>query len=206
MSTLLPKAVIRGMSLIEMVVVTAVLSVLMVALTTTVANLYQANGYQEAQAHEVANARRGIDTFVNDVREMTYADNGAYPLVKMQPNLIGFYSDVTGNSNVEYVELGLMGTTTLVERIYDAASSSPMYNFTTPSQTRILSNYVQNQLEGTSTFLYYDQNGNLATSTTPITAIRYVTVQAIVNIDPTRNPGLFMLRSSAALRNIINGS
>jgi len=50
--------------------------------------------------------------------------------------------------------------------------------------------------------VYYDAEGSLATATSTVTDIRYVGVSIIVNIDPVRDPGQYMLRSSAALRNL----
>jgi hypothetical protein len=61
---------------------------------------------------------------------------------------------------------------------------------------------VQNGLQATSTFFYYDVNGTAVTNSSNITDVRYVEAQIIVNIDPIRDPGQFMLRSSAALRNV----
>jgi hypothetical protein len=52
-------------------------------------------------------------------------------------------------------------------------------------------------------FVYYDEDGKKATATTTATDIRYVGVNIIVNIDPVRDPGEYSLRSSAALRNLI---
>lgn len=192
-----------GMTLVEMLVVLAITSMLMVAIGTAIAALYRYNEYTIAESYQVANARTGVDRFVSDAREMTYADDGSYPLAVMKPNRIGFYSDVNRDNSVEYVEFTYTSSTTLVENIYHAGSSTPLYNLSTPDQTLTLSHYVQNQVEGTSTFLYYDKNGNQATTTTPITDIRYITIQSIINIDPQRDPGKFMLRESAALRNII---
>jgi hypothetical protein len=56
--------------------------------------------------------------------------------------------------------------------------------------------------QATSTFYYYDNTGKLATPTSTVTDIVYVGSQIIVNIDPIRDPGQFMLRSAAALRNL----
>ena len=50
-------------------------------------------------------------------------------------------------------------------------------------------------------FRYYDESG-VESSTSTVTEIKYVGVQVIVNIDPIRDPGEFMLRASASLRNL----
>ncbi len=195
---------IQGMTLVEMIVVTALFSILMVAIGNTVSSLYRANAYTFAQAYEVSNARRGIEVFTRDVREMTFADDGTFPLARMEETVIGFYSDIDRDNSVEYVEYELSSTTVFEKRIYNATGSPPVYNMTTPDETYYLSEYVQNIAQGTSTFMYYDTYGALATASTNVTDIRYITLQLIVNIDPVRAPGQFMLRTSSALRNIMD--
>jgi hypothetical protein len=141
-----------------------------------------------------------MDIMVRDIREMTFADDGSFPIARMEANRIGFYSDIDRDNSVEYVEYEL-ATTTLSKRIYGATGNPPVYG-TTPESTHILSEYVQNLVQATSTFYYYDSEGNPVTVSSDITDIVYIAAQIIVNIDPIRDPGEFMLKSSAALRNL----
>ena len=194
----------KGMTLVEMIIVTFLFSILMIALGNSVASLYKVNSYTVSQAYQVSNARKGVQALIRDVREMTFADDGTFPLARMESHLIGFYSDIDRDNSVEYVEYELATTTRLVKRVYNATGSPTTYNLSSPDEEYILSEYVQNLIQGTSTFFYYDTNGNEATATSSVTDIRFITVQAIVNIDPIRNPGQFMLRYSAALRNVID--
>lgn len=195
---------LRGMSFVEMIIVVAMFSLLMITIGNSVSNLYKANAYTFQQAYQVSNARSGVAGMSHDIREMTYGADGSYPLAIMQPNEIGFYSDINNDGVAEYVEYQLATTTSLLRRVYIPTGTPPTYNKATPNETDTLSTYVQNALQGTSTFMYYDMNGTLATSSTLVTSIRYIKMQAIVNIDPVRNPGEFMLQTSVALRNIIN--
>jgi len=195
---------IQGMTFVEMIIVTFLFSLLMVALGNSVANLYKTNAYTIGQSYQIFNARKGIQTMIQDIREMTFADDGTFPLARMEPHLIGFYSDIDRDQSVEYVEYELATSTVLTKRVYNAGTGTPLYDTSTPDETYILSEYVQNIIQGTSTFMYYDTNGALATPTSSVTDIRFVRVKSIVNIDPARNPGEFMLRSSAALRNVID--
>lgn len=190
-----------GMTLVEVVVTVSITSIVLLALGTAIASFYRNNAYTFAQANQVAEARRGIERMVRDIREMTYADDGTYPLVTMSTSTIGFYSDIDRDDSVEYVEF-VLASTTLMKYIYDATGTPPVYNTVTPDRQITLSTFVQNVNQGTSTFEYYDTNGAIAGATTTITDIRYVEVKLIVNVDPIRDPGEFMLRSSAALRNL----
>lgn len=190
-----------GFTLTETVIVIFIFALVMFAVFQSIATFYKYNAYSVAQSYQVDQARRGMDILVRDIREMTFADDGTFPLVITDDHSIGFYSDIDRDNSVEYVEYEL-ASTTLFKYIYNATGSPASYSTTTPDETHILSEYVQNLNQGTSTFYYFDVEGNMATATTSITDIVYVAAQIIVNIDPVRDPGEFMLKSSAALRNL----
>lgn len=194
----------KGMTLVEVIVVSTIFSVVMAVLTLSISSLYRTNAYTMAQASEVYNARHGVQIMVRDIREMTFADDGTFPLARMEDNLVGFYSDIDRDDSVEYIEYELATTTTLTKRVYNASGSPVSYDTSMPDETIILSDYVQNLNQATSTFYYFDTAGNPATATTSVTDISYIQVKVIVNIDPVRDPGQFMLRGSAALRNVID--
>jgi hypothetical protein len=87
--------------------------------------------------------------------------------------------------------------------VYSASGFPSVYNFTTPTEINTLSEYVQNILQSTSTFSYFDNIGNLLTGTSSLlTDVRYLEAKVIVNIDPIRSPGEFLLRSGVAPRNL----
>lgn len=190
-----------GFTLIEMLLVIALTTLVSGALISGIVAFYRYNDYAIAQAYQVSYARQGVDIMIRDLREMTYADDGTFPLVSMSSTSVSFYSDIDRDNSVEYVRYRL-STTTLIKHIFDATGTPPVYSTTTPSATIILSEYVQNSLQNLPIFTYYDEQGTEAVATTTLTDIRYIGVSVIVNIDPIRDPGQFMLQSSAALRNL----
>jgi prepilin-type N-terminal cleavage/methylation domain-containing protein len=192
---------IRGFTLVEMLVVIALTTLVSGALISGIVAFYRYNDYAIAQAHQVSYARQGVDLMVRDLREMTYADDGTFPLVSMSSTSVSFYSDIDRDNSVEYIRYRL-SSTTLYKNIYDATGTPPVYSTTTPNATTTLSEYVQNRIQGIPIFRYFDEQGNEAVATTTVTDIRYIGVSVIVNIDPIRDPGQFMLESSAALRNL----
>lgn len=191
----------NGFSFVESLVVIALVTLLMAAIGNTIVSFYRFNAYTIEQAYEISNARRGAKALVRDIREMTFADNGTFPLAIKEDHRIGFYSDIDRDDSVEYVEYEL-ATTTLEKRIYNATGSPPVYDTTSPDTVHIVSEYVHNLTQASTTFQYYDETGALASSTTPVTEIRYVEIQLVVNIDQNKNPGEFLLRTSAAFRNL----
>ena len=191
----------RGLSTVELIIVVALFAVLMFAVSESSATFNGLNAYTIAQSDQVSTARHGVEQLVRDLREMTFADDGTFPLVIMEEDRLAFFSDIDRDLSVEYVEYSL-ASTTLIKRIYNATGTPPVYSTSTPYETVTLSEYVQNTLQGTPIFVYYDSDGNPATATTTVTDIRYIEASIIVNIDPIRDPGEYMLRSSAALRNL----
>ena len=191
-----------GFTLVEMLVVIAISTVLLLVITAVVTSLYKTNSYQFAEAQEINTARRGLQSWVRDAREMTFAADGAYPVAVLEDNRIGFYSDIDQDLSVEYVEYVLNGTT-LEKRIYNPVGTPVVYNTSSPDAVEILSEYIQNFLQGVPIFTYYDSTGvELLSPSAMISDVRYIRMRIIVNIDPLRSPGEFMLQGSAAPRNL----
>jgi prepilin-type N-terminal cleavage/methylation domain-containing protein len=191
-----------GFTLVEMLVVIAINTLLLAAIMGAVTQIYKNNSYTFEQANEIEAARRSIGIWVRDAREMTLGADGSYPVAVLQNNKMGFYSDIDRDSNVEYVEYEL-STTTLTKKTYNPVGNPPVYSTTTPDSTEILSTYVQNNTQGVPVFTYYSATGTvLASPSAMLTDMRYVIMKVIVNVDPNRSPGEFMLHASAAPRNI----
>lgn len=191
----------RGLSFIEMIVVLAMFAILSLAVGNAISSFYRFNAYTIAQSYQVDNARRGVERLVRDLREMSFADDGAFPFVYRSTTSVMFYSDIDRDDSVELVEYELVDTT-LYKYEFNAVGTPPTYSTTTPDRTFILSEYVQNLNQDVPLFGYYDEHGVVMSATTTVTDIRYVDVNLIINIDPVRDPGEYSLRSSASLRNL----
>ena len=190
-----------GLTLVEALVVLSVFTVLMLALSDSISSFYAYHSYTLAQTHQVDTGRRGIEAMVRDLREMTYADDGTFPLAVFATHSIGFYSDVDRDDSVEYVEY-VLNNNTLSKNIYNASGNPPTYDLGTPDETHIVSEYVQNEAQAVDTFTYFQAAGQPLTATSSVTDVQYIEVELIINVDPIRDPGEFALRSSAALRNL----
>jgi type II secretory pathway pseudopilin PulG len=190
-----------GMTLVEAVVAISIYVVLLMAITTSVTSLYRTNSYALEQSGEIDNVRRAMVEWNRDVKELITAENGTYPIAIMGEHIFGYYSDTDLDDSVEYIEY-ILATTTLRKYTYNPSGSPAVYDFSAPDQIEILSEHVRNIEQATTTFYYYDNFGGALASTSPLVDMRYVKAQFIVNIDPVRNPGEFMLRSSLAPRNL----
>ncbi len=190
-----------GMTFVEMIMLIAIYTILSLAIMGSVANMYRDNAYTYAQANEVDNARRGMIEWSRHTKEMTTAEDGTYAIAVIEPHRLGYYADDDDDSTVEYIEYSL-STTTLTKEIFEPSGFPATYNFATSDRQEILSEYVQNINQGTSTFFYYDATSTALSASSSLLSVRYIVAQIIVNIDPVRAPGEFMLRSSVAPRNL----
>lgn len=183
-----PRQSKAGMTLVELVVIIGIYTVLLLVITGSIAELYRLNAYTIAQAGEIDNARRGMTEWNRDAKEMTTAEDGNYPVKVIDEHRFGYYSDTDQDDAVEYVEY-VLATTTLTKYTYNPSGSPAVYDLTSPDTEKILSLYVQNINQGTSTFFYFDNAGTQLSSTSPIIDVKYIKAQLIVNIDPVRSPG-----------------
>jgi len=192
----------KGFSLVEVIIVSTLYTILMLVISYTIMQLYQQNAYTFAQSHEIDLGRRGVMTWMTDARNMSLGADGSYALATLNPYEIAFYADIDKDSSVEYVRYVLEGTT-LYKYIHKASGFPAAYNRSTPTETHILSEYVQNQLQATPIFTYYGGDGlPLASPNAMVTDARYVHMMIIVNVDPLRSPGEFKLQGSITPRNL----
>ena len=91
----------RGFTLIETLVVIAILGVAGCALERRPVFL-SSYAYVLEETAALDSARSGLATALHDIREATYGDDGAYPVVAATSTLT-FYADIDGNGSVERV-------------------------------------------------------------------------------------------------------
>ena len=191
----------RGFTFIETIVFIAVSTIVMIAVVSSIIYFYRANAYSIEQSFAVNSARKGIELLVRDIREMTYADDGAYPLESGDGNSIVFYSDIDRDANIERVRYFLDGT--FLKKGVTKSSGNPLSYDTGNESVSIVSPDVRNAAQGVPVFRYFDASGGeIFNVPLNITDVSFVTVNLIVNVNPNRLPNEFTLRSSAALRNI----
>ena len=172
---------------------------IMLTIVSTLLYLYRTNDYAIEQASAVSSAQRGLDHIVREIREAAYASNGAYPIVSFSPNEFVFYADVDSDPFIEKVRYFMQGTA-LKRGVTDPVGDPPQY--TSTEVVTQLSDNVRNVGHGVPVFVYYDNNGTQITDYTRIGDVRFVSVSVQVDVDPSRSPTPFLIRSSAALRNL----
>jgi prepilin-type N-terminal cleavage/methylation domain-containing protein len=195
------KKVSRAFTLIETLVTIAVTSIILGAIVVAIISIYKANSAAFLEAQYVDSARRAVETFVNDVREIDYAVTGAYPLEIVEAHRFGFYADIDPDNQTEYIEYTL-SSSTLERVVYTATGTPPLYSATS-SQRTILAVNLNNESEGLSTFTYKDHTGALVVDpSVSIATIRSAQLQLSINVVSATTTNNFLLQGSATLRNL----
>jgi hypothetical protein len=191
------------MTLLEGLVWIGVFTAVMLAVVTSVQYFYRSSAYALNQASATVSAERGVTAMIKNIRYATYAGNGAYPVVSLAAHDLSFYADVDADSAIEKVRYYISGTN-LMKGVVEPSGDPPVYTGT--ENTTVISENVRNldASVGTTTFLYYDENGAGVTDYARIGDVRFIAVTVLVDVDPQRSPIPLTLRSSAALRNLLN--
>ena len=190
----------RGFTLIEAITTLAIFMIISVSVVSSIVMLYKGNRYAMEQSIAVENARRGVEQMVRDIREASYSDSGAYPVVSIGSTSVAFYSDLDRDNDVELVRLFLSGTS-FKKRVTNPSGSPATYNEANGAESTLSEN-VRNGEQGAPIFEYYNSSGVKLTSYGNVTPAVFVKVSLIVNVNPETLPNEYVLRSSATIRNL----
>lgn len=194
-----PRNVKPGLTFVEMLITVGIFGLVTIALVNSVLFFYRANTSSIEQEYQVEHARRGAELLIRDLREMTYADSGAYPLEMMSSTTIVFYSDTDLDNSIERIRYTLSGNN-LYRNVTDASGIPPVY--TGAGVTTTVSRYIRNADEGSALFTYYNASSTAVTNPSAIATVISVAVSLVVDITQQHTPGKFTLRDRATIRNL----
>lgn len=192
----------RGMTFIETIVWVAVFTSAIIALGTSLVYFYRTSRYAIEQSSAVASVQHGMDTMVRTIREASYASDGAYPIVSLSTSSISFYAHINEQSPYAQKIRFFVSGETLMQGVIEPSGDPPAYGGA--EVLTKLADYVQNDTLATTTFTYYDAAGDQMTDLSKIGSVRFVRASVIVDVNPNDQPVQLTLRSSTALRNLID--
>ena len=191
----------RGLTLTEVLVVVALSTLLMLAIAGAITQFYTLNGHIIAQRQAIQEAELGMTQLLRDMRTMTFAEDGTYPLQARSTSSLSFFVDATGSGTPDFVTYTVRGDR--LERDVHIATGTPItVDMDTPDFTQVIAEAVQNGVLSEPLFSYTTRGGTVATPSDPMPAIAYITLSLLVNVDPNRISQPTELRSSAAPRNL----
>lgn len=187
------------MTLIEMLVVIAIVSSVGIALSGAIQFFYKSNAFLLEQTTALDSAHRGVREAVVAIREASYGDDGSYPIETAATSSLTFYSDFDKDASVEKERYVLLNGT-LYRVVTNSGGSPPTYTGQ-PVSTSTVATYVTNG--ATPLFTYFNAAGaQLSATSTDESAVASVTITLMVDLNPNRSPNVFTLTEKATLRNL----
>lgn len=192
----------KGFSLVEIVVVTGILGMIMLAVASFQRNVIVYNKYSQDTLSSIQDARNIIRIMVKDLRTASQGNNGSYALANTATSTITFYSDTDGDGLKEQVRYYISSSTLIRGSI--KPSGNPI-GYTAGETNTILAYNIRN---GTSTalFEYFDDTytGTSSPLTYPLSVadIKLVKINLLINADPNKTPIPKLYTSQVTLRNL----
>jgi type II secretory pathway pseudopilin PulG len=190
---------LRGFSLIETVVVTALIVLVGVSLSVMIQYFYRTNDYVLQESAAVQSARLGLATAVQNLRESSYGDDGSYPIASAASSSVAFYADVNGDGKVDKIRYYLLNGT--LYRGVTNSTGNPATYVGQPEGTTTVATYIRNTA-ATPIFQYYDDTGALIAAPVNVSNVASIAITILVDVDPNRSPSPYSLLGSATLRNL----
>jgi prepilin-type N-terminal cleavage/methylation domain-containing protein len=170
---------IRGLTLSEILVVVAIVSVIMVVVGTFQSGTFKRDRDFRARIMATEEARLGMRRFLEETRMASQSSEGAYAINSAQNNALTFYADTDNDGLKERFRYYISGSS-LMKATLKPSGSPLTYTGTEKNH------YVAHNISTTtaSLFVYYDTNN--ATITSPVTAalVRSVRLSFYIKLDP----------------------
>ena len=188
----------RGMTLIEMLTVLAVVSLILIAIADSILALHKTNNASLASIQEVGAARASMKAIADSLREAGYGDDGSYPIISMAPSSLVFFSTIpqgNGAQKIQYV----LSNTTLTQNI-TLPGAPPTYSGGVSGSS--IAEYVSNNADSAALFRYFDASGVEITDMNRVRDVRSITISVHVVVGGANAP--FILTSSVTPRIFIH--
>jgi prepilin-type N-terminal cleavage/methylation domain-containing protein len=190
---------IRGFTLIETIVVIAIVGLVGGAVSYMIQYFYRTNDYVLQEETAVSSGRQGLTIAMQNLREASYGDDGSYPVAAAGTSTLIFYADVNNGGDVEEVSYYL-SKGTLYRGVTVATGTPPSY-VGQAQATSTIATYIVNSTS-TPIFQYYDNNGNVLSTPINVSLISSIGTTLKIDVDPSRAPTTYTLIGSATLRNL----
>lgn len=191
----------RGFTLVETMVVIAIVGTAGIVLTSALTSFYRQNTYLFEATTALENSRRALLVSLENIREASYGEDGAYPLIAAATSSITFHADIDGDGPVERVRLYLYNGT-FYRNVTNSGGNPPTYAGQAIATSTVIA-YVRNT-SASPIFRYYNDAGTELATPFSIGDIAQVEVRIDIDLNPARAPEIFTLTGRSTLRNVIH--
>lgn len=195
---------LKGFSLTEVVVVTAIVSLAVLAIGTYSVELLRQNRALQGQLDASRVHRRLFAQFSRELRTASVSSLGGYPIESATATNFVFFANIDSDAYKERVRYSLNLANNLERGVTKPSGGPPVvYNLASETVTTVADN-----VRNTDIFTYYDSTytGASAPLTFPVSVstIRAVRLILTVDDDLNRPPSAQTVETVVAIRNLKN--
>lgn len=193
---------VKGFTLIEIVIVCAIIVLLAVVVSGLGRDIFLNNYFLQKSLVAEGDAKGAINKIVKELRGAAPAETGAYPVELASTTAIIFYSDVDSDSQTERIHYFLDGRA-LKRGLVEPVGQPMVYN-TSNETVSILANDMVNQLVFSYFNSSYDGTASSSSLVQPVAVQepRLVKIELLIDANPDRSPKPLYLTSQVMLRNL----
>ena len=202
------RKVVRGMSLVEMLMAIFIMLIGMEGITLLFINSWSNNKFILETGNASLIASRSVDVIVREIRKARQADDGDYLLESGSDNDLKIYIDIDNDGVTERVHYYLMDGA-IWRGVTDPNAGTPV-TYPNGDQTTVkMTDYISNT-GSEPVFRYYNKNypadvvNNPLATPVAIQNVRLIRIHLLVNSDPVNAPNNINIESFAELRNLNN--
>lgn len=189
--------------MVETVIVMGIFLLIILALTTFQKNIFQFNKFASDSLTTIQDGRVILRTMVRELRSMSQASNGSYPILQVGTSTITFFDDTNTDGLKEQIRYFTTGTN--LKKGVIVPSGNPL-TYNPAAETISTLAYNVKNATTTALFEYYDANyagtSSPLTLPTTITNIHMIKINLMLDVDPNRSPLPRMYTSQVSLRNL----
>ena len=194
----------NGFTLLELTITIGIFIIIVFAWNDFALQSYRSAAFGQGQLEAIRQAQKGIETMAKELRELSLAESGSYPLELANDQEIIFYSDIDQDIYVERVRYFMDGTN-LKKGVVEPSGNPFTYDLNNEIVSIVSTNVRNDTLP---IFIYYNGDYPADTINNPLPSpARLVDTKLLhvflrINIDPLRAPNDFDLETDVQLRNL----
>jgi len=192
----------KGFTYIEMLIAMSIMTMISLALSMFISNVFTMNRYYSESLTAQEIARRTISVMSAEVRTLSPSSTGAYPIAQAEASSFIFYSDIDNDLFKEQIRYFTDGN--VLKKGMIKPSGNPLSYDPDSEKVVELAHGLANG--ETPIFSYYDTSydGTTQPLVNPIdvSIIRLVKVTLVIDSDPLNSPGPITVTTQINMRNV----
>jgi type II secretory pathway pseudopilin PulG len=190
----------KGMTVAEILVVVAIVTVIGLAISTFARDLFMYSGTVQSNLSAQQDARQMLRQFASELRVASQSSTGTYPISEASDTAITFYSDINGDGIKDRVRYYVSGN--MIKKDVLVPTGLPLAYTGTPATSIVMRDLSVT----TGIFSYYDKNytGTSAPLGSPVdvSSVRLVKMNITIDRDPNRSPTPINVTTQVVIRNL----